>query len=491
MIYLKVMNYLKTTFVRPSGNFVWTQEKNDIFFKFLYDNFSKEEIVSKRNRSEIKQAFIDFLEPVGYILFRMNEVKIALRLFPYKIEPKQSKYLQPLKELVLQYKDLIKHDKDDEQLFIKGKLRRILYNFVDQQIDEQVHKKTLLKQAIYEALELNARDIILVKKKEVFIKKFKEKHKELERFNGLDENELKSLYDQYFDNQYMQEFLQGLADSIYQEYFLEKGISNEWYEKNIFSIVQEKIANSLDSFLETKDEGFRLGFAGFIFRVNFIPFFILLSEKILVSIYKRDELIISWLKYYDGHQFMDGTKHYKTQELIDKKNQRWNVVAIHAKVSIWFQAKNRRRSLKVRVHNLTIEMDSLLIDSKTPIEYKKDLLLKEEQLEKEIYIKKIQHKELVKELNSQEKKNEDILKSKIDHVSSEIQSLEQKISLFKKERFSIKTDTIYKEYKEEKTQAMREIERLEKVLRENKELFILIRSAVVHVLISKKILLSQ
>ena len=490
MIYLKVMNYLKRTFVRPASNFVWTQEKNDVFFKFLYENFPKEEIVSQRNRAEIKQAFIDFLEPVGYILFRMNEVKIALRLFPYKIEPKQSRYLQPLKELIVQHKELIKQDKDG-QLLIKGKLRRILYNFVDQKVDEQVYKKTLLKQALYEALELNARDVILVKKKEVFIKVFQEKQKELERFNGLDEEELKSLYDQYFDNQYMQEFLQGLAESIYKEYFLEKAISNEWYEKNIFPLVQEKIAQNLDNFLDGKDEEFKFGFAGFVFRVNFIQFFILLSEKILQSIYKRDEMIIEWLKYYDGRQFMDGTKHYKTQELIDKKNQRWNVVAIHAKVSVWFQAKNRRRSLKVRVHNLTIEMDSLLIDSKTPVEYKKGLLAQEENLEKKIYSKTRQLKELVKKLNLDEKKNDQILKAEIDTLSRTISQFQDDLQRLKNERISITTDKVYKEYKEEKVHALREIERLEKVLRENKELFILIRSAVVHVLISKKILLSQ
>ena len=399
----------------------------------------------------------------------------------------------------------ISYSENRDQIVIKGKLRRSLYQFLELNVDEQVNKKELLKYALLEALKLNPKDIILIKKKEIFIKIFdlnkikkdskefeKNSHQPVGRFNGFSKEELETLANEYFDAKSLSSFLQDIAKEVFYELLIEKQVSNEFFEKNIFPTVLEVMTKEfLD--LTNKDKEFAKGFAGYIFRINFVKFFNYMSDELLYHIYKKNEFLLSWLKYYDGHRFYNENKQQcKTQKLVSDDKQVWNPAAIYAKAFVWFQARDKLINSKKKVHNLEIEMENLLINGKNPVDYKKELFQKEQKLEKEISNLKIKLKSSVKERDDcKEESKKEILSSKIENMNLEINRSMELVKSLKKERFSITTDVDYKRFKEEKLLAQRDIERQSKILNENREIYASIQSAIVRVLTSKRICLGD
>jgi len=104
---MKLKFYLRANFSRPSIDFKWTRRDNNKLFEYINKDFSSEYLLNPRNRLEMKQAFIDYFEPVGYILFRYKENQINLKVIPYTLQPKDSKHLKALIDLIVDNKDTI------------------------------------------------------------------------------------------------------------------------------------------------------------------------------------------------------------------------------------------------------------------------------------------------------------------------------------------------------------------------------------------------
>lgn len=501
MIYLGLKFYLKNTFKIPSKKFIWTQEKNDDFFKYYNDNFSNKSLHKTRNKLEVKQAFVDFFEPVGYILFRMNETKISMKILPYRVEPQNSKYLQTIVQMIEDNKDLVEFDYKQraDQIVIQHKLRRNLYNFVDSIEDEPVNKRELIKYAVKIALDLEEKDFIAKKKKQIFIKLFKytkrnevlEEATESSRYNGYSEEELDELYKEYFSNDSIFNFLKAIAKQLFLNIFIEKQISNKAYEKSIYPLIQNIIAEELSEF--TKENiNFRKGFAGYIFRINFLQVFEYIADTLLKYVSKRDEYVMDWLKYYNGQTFVDDSKQYIAPELITKNNQRWNPAALYGNISTWFKIKDKiillYRSLDIIEHKL----ESLLIDGKTPVEYKKRL--RAEYDDGKALIEETN--EVIRDLidNKYGLKN----KEKLALINEEIINLKKDIVEYKEDLHDISeklnqinTEKAYKKLEEDKRQTSRDLKREEKVLESNKETYLSIQYAIIKALTSKRKLIKS
>ena len=106
------------------------------------------------------------------------------------------------------------------------------------------NKKELIEEAIQEALELKESDLIFYKNGYMFIKLVKDTNRNVltekdkgtiaERYNGIDEEELKEFNDEFFSEEENKNFFLMIAKEFVQVYLLEKEINNHEYEKNVF-----------------------------------------------------------------------------------------------------------------------------------------------------------------------------------------------------------------------------------------------------------------
>ena len=69
--------YLKTHLQKPTIDFKWSDEDNTNLFAYFNKTCAKECLLDAQNQLRIKQAFKEYFEPVGYILFKMNENQIT------------------------------------------------------------------------------------------------------------------------------------------------------------------------------------------------------------------------------------------------------------------------------------------------------------------------------------------------------------------------------------------------------------------------------
>jgi len=497
MIYMKLKFYLRENLPIASPNFKWTQDHNKKLFDFLYENYSYDYIYKVKNKSEIKQAFIDFFEPVGYIIFHFKENKINFKLIPYNIDPANSRHLSVLVDMIKDNDDLVTYDYKgkDNQIAIEYKLRRDIYRYVEHIDDERVNRQELIKYATREALELLNNDIVLKKKKLIFVKLLsttnrtevdKDNDSELNRFNGYSEDELQDLLEEYFDEATLNTFLNSIAKKVFRELFMVKQVTNETYEKIIFPYVQNIIATEVLE-ITNKDLEFGKGFAGYIFRINFIDVFQFMAYELLKQIYAKNTYTISWLKYYNGQVFIDKNKRYIAQELISQDNNRWNPVAIHSNITAWFKTQERMLMYKKKILLMDEKLSTMLIDNKTPIEYKKILQDDYDEMQRAIEEINLELQEVI------EKKQASTDTNVKAELSLSIKDLRDELKGYKqdKEEISdsinkINTFHVFKKLEEEKNKYLKDLQRESKVLSESKERYLSIESAIVKALISKR-----
>ena len=284
-------------------DFNWSQEHNTDFFNHIEEEFSKDGFLDEENIAEIEQAFKEYFEAVGYIVFELKDECIDLRVLPYETEPKDSVNLDDIIDIINENEDFIEYNYrgNENQILIKEELRDEIFDFASDIDNEEINKKELIKYSFRKALELDETDIIVVKKGSMFIKllsKLKRKYVSKEgkstlerRFNGIDEDELVSFYEEYFSHD-NKNFFTLVAKLFVDRYFIEEKIDNAEYEKNVFAYIHGIIIEQL---VETFDHNkeFSKGFAGYIFRIHFQEVFTHISELIFTkSIYPTDIWLI-------------------------------------------------------------------------------------------------------------------------------------------------------------------------------------------------------
>ena len=376
------------------------------------------------------------------------------------------------------------HKNRDDHILIQGEFRERLCNFVDAIEDEHINRNGLIKYVVKKAFDLDDRDIILNKKKQIFIKLLKNTKRrdivehepsEAHRFNGYSEDDFQDLYDEYFDSDKITEFLQMIAEEVFLDLFKSKQINNKYYEKNIYPVIQQTMAQELLEFID-KNLDFRKGFAGYIFRHNFLEVFEYISDELLYQVYLRNEYIMSWLKYYNGQIFVDNLKQYVSPELITDKNQKWNPVAIYGNVTVWFKTKDKIYKAKQTLERIDKTLKGLMLDEQTPVEYRKMLLEEKVDIKKFISESNITIQDKIEEkygLKDAQKLAIIVAgKKDVEDISNEISA--------------VNTDKKYKKLQEEKLKVEKDIKREEKALKQNHETYDSIQSALIKALVSKR-----
>jgi len=131
MLYEDLKLYLQTNLPRPSLDFIWNDEYNEKFFNYITEKFPQENLEDKENSYIIKQVFKDYFANIGYLLFKLNEKSIKFKIFPYKIEPKDSVNLDSIVDIIDNNENLITFDYKGKsnQILIKKELVANINNF--------------------------------------------------------------------------------------------------------------------------------------------------------------------------------------------------------------------------------------------------------------------------------------------------------------------------------------------------------------------------
>ena len=491
--------YLKTNLKPPSIDFVWKDKDNKKLFEYLNENCEEECLLNRENQLKIKQAFKEYFEPVGYILFKMNGNQIRIKVFPYKIEPKDSVNLSAVLDILESNEKLIEYDYKgkDNQISIPKELKDKVYDFINNITNEEINRKELARYAVTEFFELHEHDIVIVKDNQIFIKildypykrniKESEKNTIANRYNGINEDELVSLYDEFFAQNENKNFFYYIAKLFVQIYFLEQKIDNFNYENKRFAIIQSIISEQLNHSYNNDDD-FCTGFAGYIFRIHFQEVFEHIANFILAEIAISNDYMISFVKYYSSDVIVLDGKRYKVPMLETDSGLRWNVASILSIVKIYVKTKTSIDGMKKNVNELNKDLQELHVEGHPPAEYKAILLNKKEKLEEDI----IQNKKKVEKCyDLADLTNDKHEKSKLQR---EIRTIRDAIEKKREERKDISNKMVkasvineYNKIKNDIDGIKRQIKRDNRVLEQNEEAYFSIRHALAKALASKRV----
>ena len=501
MLDQEIKFYLKAHVGKPSIDFRLSDEENDKLFAYLNENCETVDLDDPQNQLIIKQAFKEYLEPVGYILFKIINNKIRLKVFPYKIEPKDSVNLPSLLEILKNNQDLIEYDYkgNKNQISLPKKLKDKIYNFINKINNEEINKKELARFAVNEFLQLKDHDIVIIRDEHIFVKKLDDKYKRkvaeneketiANRYNGIKEEDFKVLYDDYFLEEESKNFFYYSAKMFVQTYLIEKKIDNQTYEKKVFALIQSIILEQLKEAFEDEDEDFFLGFSGYVFRKHFEEVFGHIANLILEEIAISNQYMMEFLKYYSLNIIVIDGRKYKVPELETEDGLKWNVISMLSIVKIYIKIKTSVEALKKEKEDINKKIRSLYIGDKSPLEYQNVVNAEKERLTQKIN----EHgKKLERYLDSL-----DMIKdtTKKTRLQVEIYNIKDEIKKYREEKKRVTATAVgktviseYNNLRKDLDNITRQLHREEKIREQNKAAYVSIKDALSKALVSKKVL---
>jgi len=370
MIYQYVKRYLKEHFTTPRVETPWTKLENIQFFNYLYKRYNDKKI--NKNISEVKEAFRDFFEPVGTLLFRYKqEGSIKFKVLPYSVDPKHSKYLDTIISIINNNKKAIiyPYKGQTDQIAITGAIRRKI-NLEINGIDEAVNKKELIKEAIRQALDLNERDIVVQLKRKYLVKIFaankvtasQRQHLQKRtgirnRYNGYSKEEMQESYSRIFEHTEVNEFFQPIMQNVFHGKLNFTEINNHYYEENALKVIQNAIAKELENYFAL-EEDFLFGLAGYILREHFYKVHEMMAIELLEQVYNNNENAENFLRYYTGKTLVNNNQKYKIPSLETSDGKQWSNAAVIGLSALWINIKTKIQKSKDRLFELEQKMEN-------------------------------------------------------------------------------------------------------------------------------------
>lgn len=369
----------------------------------------------------------------------------------------------------------------------------IIQNTLFTKISTMTKDKDLIKKSVRIALKLDNKALVIVKKERIVIKILinikrntvdEENPSEANRCNGYSIDEIEDLYNDYFDEDSLNDFIEDISYDVFKYLFVRTRVTNDYYEKNVYPIIQKLIIDKLDNF--DVDITLKKGFAGYILRVNFLEVFTYIAEDILESIAYRDEYLMNWIKYYHGKIVVDGNQRFEAPYLVNSDGQKYNPSAIFGTVAMWHKTNENILVFNKRLQDTKDKLAVLKIDNLSPREYKQEIVLERQGLEKDISDINERLEELLDERIFV--KDDDL---KFD-INEEIQELRQVLREDKSELnemnlevTSIDTDTS-RALEENILRIQKNLMHEESIVKQNIKLYSSIKSALIKALTSKR-----
>ena len=375
MLYQYVKRYLKNTFIQPEEDFEWSILNNIHFFAFIDARYSNEEF--EKEISEVKEAFRDFIEPIGKLVFHYKkESGIKLKIFPYRVKPENSKHLKNIIKIINKNKNKIKYPYkgQNDQIAILGKIRRE-FNREVSNTQESVNKKALFMHAIRIALSLSENDVITQFKRMYIIKIFKKntklnkssevillaKREGVEnRFNGYPLEKIEEIYKQIFDNKKakISDFLVLTMKNVFNESLNFRVINNQYYELNVLKVIHTGISNELHNYIELEND-YILGVTGYLMRKHFYEIHELMAIELIECVYEKDRNANKFLLYYNGKTILVENKKYTIPCLETKDGRQWNSSSLIGICNLWMSTKRRKELFEYKLVEVNMKLSEL------------------------------------------------------------------------------------------------------------------------------------
>jgi len=385
----------------------------------------------------------------------------------------------------------------ENQILIKSALVQRIATFLKQHPSlEKYSLKDLLKAYIREAFELHENAVVISKNGHIFIKiidetvkkKVEEKDKGTvkSRYNGIKEEELESFYNEFFTEDENKNFFQEVAYEFVHQYLIAKKISNEEFEKNIFSYIHAITFNKLTKIYDEED-GFFLGFAGYIFRLHFKEVFGIISELILDEIATSNPYMVEFLNYYSQDILVIKGIKYKIPHIEAQNGLRWTVPSMLSIVKIYTKAKNTIQTLKKEHEKYKQRVEKYHVNGISPIKYNELLITERAGIDIEIdHVTRVINilSDKIDFTKDQEKKK--FLRDDLKQEQKKLKELERKKEDTQKRVIKQSVLSEYITLQKELDTITRKLQREKKMLKQNEEAYNSIKNALVKALISKK-----
>ena len=373
MLYQYVKRYLKNSLTKPTIDFEWSTLDNIKFFSHIEKRYTLKEF--SKELSEAKEAFRDFFEPIGSIVFRYKEDgEIKVKIFPYRVKAKDSKHLKNIIKIIKENKKHIQYpyQGQNDQIAIWGKIRREINREVFH-TQESIKIKELIRYAIKIALNLDDKDIITQLKRKYIVKIFEKntiltadaeapikREGKQNRFNGYTAEQIEETYKEIFTNgdADINEFLVSVMQSAFRDSLDFNSITNKYYELNALKIIHTAIAKEIHNYISL-EEDYILGITGYLMRVHFQKIHELMARKLIKSVYEKNENAKHFLLYYNGSTRLVNGKKHQVPSLTTEDGRQWNNASLIGICNLWMNTKRKKEQYENKLHYTNIKIEKL------------------------------------------------------------------------------------------------------------------------------------
>ena len=403
------------------------------------------------------------------------------------------KQLDAIVNLIELHEELVIYD-------YKGKENQILITkelveIIDRAI-QSYNLKDMLKIVVRDAFELSPRDLVIRKNGNLFIKLLdkitkntineEDKGTIVSRYDGIDEEELDSFYQEFFFENENKDFFVLVAKEFTQKYFLEEKINNANYEKHVFEYIQKLVYNSLVSIYDNDDLFFN-GFAGYVFRIHFKEVFEYISDFILDEISSSNTYMMDFLNYYSSDIVVLNNVRYRVPNIEAESGLRWSGVSMLSIAKIYSKSKKSIKDIKKKMNLLDAEVSELYVNEVSPVEYHSAWIKAKQELDNEL---EETNRELDKYRDSLDlAKNKDETKklnAKIVAIKNILVEIREERQALTKKMLAKSVIKKYTELQKKLDALKRQFEREKKLIAQNKDAYLSMRDSLVKALISKK-----
>ena len=412
-----------------------------------------------------------------------------------------AKNLDSIVEIIESNNELIEYDykgKENQILVPKVIVDKTYKLMSDLGILESDFKESV-KQSIKKGFELSSNDIVISKNGEFFIKLFektkkhhvdeKDKDTIVNRYNGIEEDELEQFYHEFFEDSENKDFFVSVATEFVEIYLKDKKITNESYAKNVFTQIHT-ITFALLIELYDDSDGFFKGFAGYVFRLHFKDVFEHIADILLDEISISNTNIINFLKYYSQDVIVVGGKKYRVPSLEAKDGLKWNVGSMLSIAKMYTKSKRAILDLQRESVNLNNHIKSLYIGNLTPIEYQTAQIQKRQSYDDDIAHQNRKLEKYLDTLSTIEDPNEKYeMKTEVHFIKEGIIRLKEEKSALSEVAIDQNSIRQYSQLQKDTDSLNRQLKREKLVITQNKESYTSIRESLIKALISKKQLL--
>ena len=373
MLYQYVKRYLKKTFGHAREDFNWDLLDNIHFSTYIEGRYTTSDLM--KESSELKEAFKDFLSPIGKIIFRYTEDNgIKIKIFPYRVKPEDSKHLKSILKIIGINRKYIKYpyQNQNDQIAIMGKIRRdINRELFDTQ--ESVNPKELIKHAIKIALKLSEEDVITQLKRKYIVKIF-QKNEVLEadveapseregiqnRYNGYTAEEIEETYTEIFERGKVKVdyFLVSAMKAIFTDTLDFRRINNRYYEEKALKVIHAGLSKELDNYIEL-EEDYAFGVSGYLMRKYFYKIHELMAIELIERIYDKDKNANTFLLFYNGKTILIDHKKYVIPSLETADGKQWNNSSLIGICNLWMNTKKRKEIYEHKIVDTDMKLNEL------------------------------------------------------------------------------------------------------------------------------------